>query len=173
MERPVPLALGLQLGRLGRPELGCPAGRGAVLLGGHGARQAVGERAQGELGIGDQADGDGEVLGDLVGVEVDVHHRCPFGEDAGEGGEDLREDVGAADHDGIGSGGNGTAVVAEHMPEHPLEQRVGVVHVDLGPVGAPHRGAPGLGEAGQLRLGSRHRHAVSRDDHGPAGARQQ
>ena len=78
--------------------------------------------------------------------------------------EDLREHVRPDDQDRVAPsrpaarcGGRTCAPVAP-------EERVGLVDVDLGRVGAPHVRAEQLRDVGQLRLGARHRDPVAHDD---------
>ena len=131
------------------------------------------ERREGELGIADEPEVDREVLRDLVRVEVDVDDPRARREDARERGEDLREDVRADDQDRVGRLDDRLAVVAEHVAEVAAEERVRLVDVDLGRVGAPHVGTEDLGDLGQLPLRAGHRHAVAHDDHRPLGTGEQ
>ena len=90
------------------------------------------ERREGQPRVGDDAQVDREVLGDLVGVQVDVDHPRGRREHVRQGREDLGEDVRADDQDGIRRGDERPAVVAEHVAEVAAEQRVRLVDVDLG-----------------------------------------
>ena len=166
-------ALRLQVGLLGGAHGPGTGRRRRCLLGAQSPSQHVRQHPQRELGIGDEADVDGEVLGDLVGVEVDVDDRSAGGEDRLERREHLGEDVGAADQHRVGLRGDRAAVIPEHVAEHAPELRMGVAHVDLGPVRTPDLGAPDLGQAGQLWLRVGYRNAVTRDDHRPGRPRQQ
>ena len=74
-------ALGFELALLrGAHDGGTPRCLRSV-LGGHYPSQRIRQGAKRQLGIGDEADVDGEVFGDLVGVEIDMHNRGAWGED--------------------------------------------------------------------------------------------
>ena len=80
--------LALALGQVA----GAPGSR-LALLGGERPLELLGEEAERQLRVGHDARVDGEVLRDLVSVELDVHDLRVLREDTLERGEDLREDV--------------------------------------------------------------------------------
>ena len=72
-----------------------PAARAAARWAGVILPAALGQRGQGQLGIRDHADVHRMVLGDLVGVQVDVDDLRAWREDVAQLREYLRHDVGA------------------------------------------------------------------------------
>ena len=172
---------GLQIGRA----LGCllallsaghclDARRRRPLLGDrHHAIQSLGDPRQRHLGIGDDADVDREVLGNLARVEVNVNDPRSGGKDTGERREDLGKDIGAADEDNVRALSDGPALLSEHVAQQPLELRMTGVHVDFRGIGAPHLGPHKLCYSRQLSLGPGCRDPVADDDDRTDGRRQE
>ena len=110
---------------------GAPLG-GLALLGRQRALELVGRAGRASrFGSATRPTSTREVLRDLVRVEVDVDDLRAGCEHALERGEDLGEDVRAADQHGVGLRGDRLRVVAEHVTELAAEERV--VGVDVRP----------------------------------------
>ncbi len=102
---PSKLAVGgrvrLELAPLLRAEVGDAGRRGRPRVGRERALELVRDQAERDLRVGDEPEVDREVLRDLVRVEVDVHDLRARRAHALERGEDLGEDVRAADQHGV------------------------------------------------------------------------
>lgn len=125
------------------------------------------QRAQRLPGVGGQAQVHGVVLGDLVGVEVDVDDLRARPEGALQLGEHLREDIGADDQHPVGVPDQLLAVRAEHVARLAAPQRVRGRDVHLGRVDLVHVGAQQLGDGGEFVLRPGERDPVPDEDHRP------
>ena len=140
---------------LARPISSVPPPGGLRLVGRHRCPEPFGQQTQSELGVAHLPDVDRVVLGDLVGIQVDVYGPGPGREDVAQLWKDLREHVGPANEVDVSPSGDGKAFVAEHMSSHALKQRVAEGHVDLARIRRPYLGTQQFGHPGKLlvRLG--------------------
>ena len=95
------------------------------------------------------------VLGDRVGVHVNMDRLSTFAVDVAQFGEHLGQHIGAYDQVHIAALSDGQAVRAEHMTRSPPPQRVTVRHIQIAAVHAPYVGTQSLGYAGQGRFSTR------------------
>ena len=89
----------------------------------HDLGQGLGQQRQRQLGIGHHALIHPMVLGDLVGIQVDVDDLRRLGEDVPQLREDFRQHIGADDQVGVAPLHDGQAGKAEHVAGHPLVER--------------------------------------------------
>ena len=131
------------------------------------------QQPQRRLRIAHQSERDRVVLGDIVGVQVDVDDLGVGAERVFQQREHVRKHIRPDDDDGIGVLHSPAAGAAEHVTGQAPVERVRPRDVDLRGHRAPDAGAQRLRQLRQLRLRLRMGHAVAHDDHRVLGAGQQ
>ena len=159
--RPVAAAL-LELAASAR-RVARPGAAPPLLLGAQLGSSASARSAERRLGIGAEREVDREVLGDLVGVEVDVDDPRAGAKRALERREDLGEDVGAADEDRVGLEVIARLCSPNMCPSWPRKSGWAASCSTSDAVRAPDRRPEQLGDARQLGLGARGGDAVADD----------
>ena len=101
------------------------------------------------------------VLGDLVGIEIDMNDLGVDPERIGQQRKHFREDIGAADDHHIGVGDNPLAGMAEHVADQAAIERVGPRYVEFGRHDAIHARPQHVRQLGQFRLRLRMRDAIA------------
>jgi hypothetical protein len=130
--------------------------------------ESIGQGGQRQLRVRHQPQVDRVVLGDLVGVQVDVDRPGARRPDVPQLREHFGQDVGADHQVHIAGPGDRQALRREHVAGLAAPERVIVREVQLAAVGAPDVRPEQLGESRQLRLGAGPGDAVA-DVEGRAG----
>ena len=112
------------------------------------------------------------VLGNFVGIQIEVNDLGPFGVDGAQLRKNLGHHVGTHNQVYIAFLGDGPAVGAEHVPRSALVKRVRGVEDNIAKFNAIHFRAQDFGHALRFFSGPGISHAVANEQHGLFGGKE-